>query len=245
MTDMILTEEEQMLQNLVRDFADRELAPRAKEIDEREEFSWENWKGMSGLGLTGISVDPPVRRRWRRLPADGYSYLRSGQRRRLSQCLPPHPRLFGYCHHPKVRQRRPTQAIYSASGGGKEHRRLGAHRTERRLRRRCPENHGRGAGRHLLSQRLQDVHHQRRPSWTLLWSLRPRTPPKATEALAPLWSRRTPPASRSIPCMGRWGCGAPAPASWCSRILRRRPRTGLGRKDKGSVTLWISSTPAA
>jgi alkylation response protein AidB-like acyl-CoA dehydrogenase len=58
MTDMILTEEEQMLQNLVRDFADRELAPRAKEIDEREEFSWENWKGMSGLGLTGISVDP-------------------------------------------------------------------------------------------------------------------------------------------------------------------------------------------
>ena len=58
MADMILTEEEQMLQNLVRDFADRELMPRAKEIDEKEEFSWENWKGMSGLGLTGISIDP-------------------------------------------------------------------------------------------------------------------------------------------------------------------------------------------
>ena len=58
MADLILTEEEQMLQNLVRDFADRELAPRAREIDEKEEFSWENWKAMSALGLTGISVDP-------------------------------------------------------------------------------------------------------------------------------------------------------------------------------------------
>lgn len=58
MSDMILTEEEQMLQNLVRDFADRELMPRAKEIDEKEQFSWENWKGMADLGLTGISIDP-------------------------------------------------------------------------------------------------------------------------------------------------------------------------------------------
>ncbi len=58
MSDMILTEDEQMLQNLVRDFAERELMPRAKEIDEKEEFSWENWKGMADLGLTGISIDP-------------------------------------------------------------------------------------------------------------------------------------------------------------------------------------------
>ena len=30
---LILNEEEQMLQTLVRDFADRELAPRAREMD--------------------------------------------------------------------------------------------------------------------------------------------------------------------------------------------------------------------
>ncbi|MEK7806760.1 MAG: acyl-CoA dehydrogenase family protein [Chloroflexota bacterium] len=54
---MILTEEERMLQNLVRDFADRELIPRAREVDEKEEFSWENWKGMAQLGLTGIGID--------------------------------------------------------------------------------------------------------------------------------------------------------------------------------------------
>ncbi len=58
MTDLLLNEEERMLQTTVRDFADRELAPRAHESDEREAFSWEAWKGMASLGLTGIGVDP-------------------------------------------------------------------------------------------------------------------------------------------------------------------------------------------
>jgi len=58
MADLILNEEEQMLQNLVRDFADRELAPRAREVDEKAEFSWENWEGMTRLGLTGTTIDP-------------------------------------------------------------------------------------------------------------------------------------------------------------------------------------------
>ena len=57
MAGLILTEEEQMLQNLVRDFADKELAPRAREVDEKAEFSWENWKGMANLGLMGIGID--------------------------------------------------------------------------------------------------------------------------------------------------------------------------------------------
>ena len=58
MVDLLLTEEERMLQTLVREFADRELAPRAREMDEKEEFSWENWNGMAALGLTGIGIDP-------------------------------------------------------------------------------------------------------------------------------------------------------------------------------------------
>ena len=57
MPDLILNEEEQMLQTLVRDFADRELIPRAKEADQKQEFSWENWRGMAGLGLTGVGID--------------------------------------------------------------------------------------------------------------------------------------------------------------------------------------------
>ena len=57
MPDLILSEEEQMLQTMVRDFADRELIPRAREADERQEFSWDNWKGMADLGLTGVGID--------------------------------------------------------------------------------------------------------------------------------------------------------------------------------------------
>ena len=58
MADLLLNEEERMLQTAVRDFADRELAPRARESDEKEEFSWENWNGMAALGLPGIGIDP-------------------------------------------------------------------------------------------------------------------------------------------------------------------------------------------
>ena len=65
MTDLLLNEEERMLQATVRDFADRELAPHAREYDEREEFSWDAWKGMAALGLTGIGVRwPSPRKRW-------------------------------------------------------------------------------------------------------------------------------------------------------------------------------------
>ncbi len=58
MPDLLLTEEERMLQMAVREFAERELVPRARELDEKEEFSWETWNGMADLGLTGIGIDP-------------------------------------------------------------------------------------------------------------------------------------------------------------------------------------------
>ena len=57
MPDLIFTEEEQMLQTTLRDFVDREIAPKAKESDERGEFQWEAWRGMAELGLTGLGID--------------------------------------------------------------------------------------------------------------------------------------------------------------------------------------------
>ena len=57
MPDLILTEEERMLQTTVRDFVDREIAPRAKEADEKGEFQWESWRGLADLGLTGLGID--------------------------------------------------------------------------------------------------------------------------------------------------------------------------------------------
>ena len=57
MTDVYLTEEELLLKNTVRDFADRELAPRAASYDESGEFPWENLKGIAELGLFGLGID--------------------------------------------------------------------------------------------------------------------------------------------------------------------------------------------
>ena len=57
MPDLILTEEEQMLQTTLRGFVDQEIAPKAKESDERAEFQWEQWRGLAGLGLMGLGVD--------------------------------------------------------------------------------------------------------------------------------------------------------------------------------------------
>ena len=64
MPDLMLTEEERMLQSTVREFVDREVAPRAGEVDQREEFSWENWNGMAKLGLMGSSLNQTL------LPSD-------------------------------------------------------------------------------------------------------------------------------------------------------------------------------
>jgi len=56
--DLLLTHEEKLLQQTVRQFANKELIPRAAHIDEHEEFSWDNWKGLASLGLTGLGLDP-------------------------------------------------------------------------------------------------------------------------------------------------------------------------------------------
>ena len=53
----MLSEDELLLKNTVRDFADRELAPRAAEYDERSEFPWDNVRVMAELGLFGLGID--------------------------------------------------------------------------------------------------------------------------------------------------------------------------------------------
>jgi butyryl-CoA dehydrogenase len=56
--DFELTEEQRILQSTVKSFAETELAPRADELDEKEEFPWENFKGLAKLGLTGMILPP-------------------------------------------------------------------------------------------------------------------------------------------------------------------------------------------
>ena len=65
MPDLTLTEEEKMLQNLVRDFAEREVMPRAAELDEKAEFSHEKlarhgrswaWPESGSIRLTAAAA---------------------------------------------------------------------------------------------------------------------------------------------------------------------------------------------
>ena len=69
MTELLLNEEEMMLRNAVREFADAELAPRAARYDESGEFPYENFKGLAQLGILGSGHRRRVRRqRWHDSP---------------------------------------------------------------------------------------------------------------------------------------------------------------------------------
>ena len=50
----ILSEDEQMFRDMVREFAEAEIAPVAAGMDDREEFPWDNAAKMAELGLFGI-----------------------------------------------------------------------------------------------------------------------------------------------------------------------------------------------
>jgi len=51
-----LTEEQKILRNTVREFAENEIAPKARELDEKEQFSVELTRKMGELGLFGMFV---------------------------------------------------------------------------------------------------------------------------------------------------------------------------------------------
>ncbi len=54
--DFDLTEEQNLTRRAVRDFAEREIAPVAQELDEKEQFSVELTKKMATVGLLGCCV---------------------------------------------------------------------------------------------------------------------------------------------------------------------------------------------
>ncbi|WP_242343400.1 isovaleryl-CoA dehydrogenase [Anaeromyxobacter terrae] len=56
--DLGLGETAELLRQTVRDFAARELAPRAAEIDRSNHFPMDLWPKMGALGLLGITVSP-------------------------------------------------------------------------------------------------------------------------------------------------------------------------------------------
>ncbi|MDP6783703.1 MAG: acyl-CoA dehydrogenase family protein [Dehalococcoidia bacterium] len=55
--DFSLSEEHQMFQTMVRDFATKEIEPHAARIDEEEEFPIDNVRKMGEMGLFGLTID--------------------------------------------------------------------------------------------------------------------------------------------------------------------------------------------
>jgi alkylation response protein AidB-like acyl-CoA dehydrogenase len=51
-----LTDEQRMLRDMVRGFAEKEIRPRAADIDRADEFPWDLWKRMAELGILGITL---------------------------------------------------------------------------------------------------------------------------------------------------------------------------------------------
>ena len=51
-----LSDEQQLIRETVREFAEREIKPKARELDEKGEFSYELTKRMGELGLFGMNI---------------------------------------------------------------------------------------------------------------------------------------------------------------------------------------------
>jgi len=49
-----LTKEQQMIRDMVRDFAEKEIAPNADHVDRTGEFPIETFKKMGEVGILGI-----------------------------------------------------------------------------------------------------------------------------------------------------------------------------------------------
>jgi|WetSurMetagenome_2_1015567.scaffolds.fasta_scaffold07833_6 alkylation response protein AidB-like acyl-CoA dehydrogenase len=53
-----LTDAQRMLREMVREFSEKEIKPRAAEIDRTDEFPWDLWKRMAELGILGMTLPP-------------------------------------------------------------------------------------------------------------------------------------------------------------------------------------------
>ncbi len=54
--DFALTDAQRMLQEMVREFSEKEIKPRAAEIDRTDEFPWDLWKRMADLGILSMTL---------------------------------------------------------------------------------------------------------------------------------------------------------------------------------------------
>ena len=94
-----------LLRDSVRQFAEAEIAPRAAEIDERNNFPMDLWPKMGQLGILGMTVSEEYGG-----AAMGYLYLIGRDRAFLAPLIAEfverNPRFFG-----KAQEHRPTDKM--------------------------------------------------------------------------------------------------------------------------------------
>ncbi|MDP2659589.1 MAG: acyl-CoA dehydrogenase family protein [Dehalococcoidia bacterium] len=56
MDDHLLTEDQRAMRKMMRDFVEKEIAPKAAHLDETSEFPWENFRKLAELGVTGMKI---------------------------------------------------------------------------------------------------------------------------------------------------------------------------------------------
>lgn len=84
-----LTEEQQMVRDAVREFAEAELWPRAAELDESREFPWETVRKMGELGFLAA----PIPEEYGGAGMDSITYLIIGME--VSRCCAAHATILG------------------------------------------------------------------------------------------------------------------------------------------------------
>lgn len=57
MSDLLLSEDELLLKNMVSEFSSQNLAPKASSYDQSGEFPWDNIRGLAELGLLGLNIE--------------------------------------------------------------------------------------------------------------------------------------------------------------------------------------------
>jgi alkylation response protein AidB-like acyl-CoA dehydrogenase len=122
-----------MLREQINGFATREIAPRAAEIDQSNEFPMDLWKKFGDMGLLGITVDEAY-------GGSGMGYLAHViAMEEISRASASVGLSYGAHSNSQQRHRRAETAISAQAAQRRTHRRFGHVGTQRRFRRHLHE----------------------------------------------------------------------------------------------------------
>ena len=246
--DFSLTESERELVGLCRDFAQKEIAPRAPLAWEEARCPTDLLREMGALGLLGMLIPEE----WGGIGMSTVGFVAAMEQigladQSVAAAWQAHVTIGSLAAVP-VRQRRPAGAMASTAGRGPGPRRLRAHRTRRRFRRPWDPHPGRAARRRVADQRPQDVHLQRRHRHVLRGD--PAGPHRAGSRAGgrgspAWWWRRTRPASPWAPRCAASAGGASTPASSTSTTSGCPTTTSSATRTWGSASSWPPSRSGA